>query len=56
MLETLKRKVGLDDGDKPTYRCHDCGETFESAMDPDSAWFKCRECGSDDRDALERLD
>lgn len=47
VLESVKSAIGLSN-DRPTYECVDCGNTFESATDPDSHWFKCPECDSKD--------
>lgn len=52
VLETVKEAIGVGD-DRPTYRCQECDETFQSESDPDSYWFNCPEC--DARDA-ERID
>lgn len=47
MLETLKRKVGLEEEpDENFMECQSCGERFTTVSDPDSIWSRCPECES----------
>lgn len=48
VLESIKRVVGDDDSgrDATTYRCTECGATFESFLDEDDFILSCEECDS----------
>lgn len=53
VLDTVKSVIGVDDDTRPTYRCQDCGEEFQSNSELGSNWFECPECGSDDATVIE---
>ena len=49
VLESVKELIGVerDSGEEATtYRCGNCGTTFESFLDDDSPWVNCSECSS----------
>ena len=47
VIESIKSVVGGDDGaDATTYRCTECGATFESFLAEDDFILSCEECDS----------
>ncbi|MFB6300428.1 MAG: hypothetical protein ABEH65_09225 [Halobacteriales archaeon] len=52
LIQKLKSAVG--GGAEPnTYECADCGETFESYIDPDDHWVTCDHCSSREVEVIE---
>lgn len=48
LIDTIKSVVPGTGADAPTYRCTECGTTFESLEDEDSYWLSCPDCESDE--------
>ncbi|MFB6211279.1 MAG: hypothetical protein ABEI76_07060 [Halobacteriales archaeon] len=53
LLDSLKGVLGSS-ADEHTYECSDCGETFDSYIDPDDHWVTCDHCDSRQVELIEQ--
>ena len=47
LIESIKSVVPGTGPAAPTYRCDECGTTFESLEEEDSYWLGCPDCDAD---------